>query len=266
MDTIKTITIIGAGCVGSFMARELYKKGYKINEIVSRREETAQLLAEEVHGRAVKDEYDQISKDSDLYIVSVKDEVIMEVRKKLNVKNKIVVHTSGSMPAEVFKKSSTNYGVLYPLQTIIRERSYEIEKIPFFITASNKNVLYALNVFARSFTQHVMEITDEKRAKLHLAAVFASNFTNYLLKISKEIMDEEMLNFDLLKPLVDESMNKAFQVGPLGSQTGPAKRGDCNIIDKHISLLGKDEYKKLYSLLSDMIHQEYKNMPKKHSH
>jgi predicted short-subunit dehydrogenase-like oxidoreductase (DUF2520 family) len=259
MNTIKTITIIGAGCVGTFLAKELFKRGYKINEIVSRREETAKTLALEVGAKAVSEEYEMVGRESDIYIVCVKDEVIMEVRKKLHVRDKIVVHTSGSMPIDVFKKSTSNYGVLYPLQTIIRERNYKLEEIPFFITANNKATLALINQFASSFSKQVIEISDEKRAKLHLAAVFASNFVNYLLKISKEILDNENLDFELLKPLVDESIAKAFDVGPVKSQTGPAKRGECNTIDKHISLLKKDEYKKIYSLLSDMIHADFKN-------
>nr|MBC8344203.1 DUF2520 domain-containing protein [Bacteroidota bacterium] len=75
---------------------------------------------------------------------------------------------------------------------------------------------------------------------------------------SKEILDQEQIDFQLLEPLVRESVMKAFTLGPEKAQTGPAKRGDCSITDKHKSLLKNKKWRELYSLMSDMIREDFK--------
>ena len=257
MKPIETISIIGAGCVGTFLAQKLYNKGYVINQIISKQKEYASALASKVNAEAIQEDFKGFNNGSDLYIVAVKDDVIMEIRKKFPSMDKIIVHTSGSVPMEVFKKSSPNYGVLYPLQTIIKERDLDISVIPFFITASNRTTVDILKQFAATFSNSVYEITDEKRSILHLAAVFASNFVNFQLKIAKDILESEQLPYHVLKPLVEETLSKAFEIDPEKAQTGPAKRGDCNIVDKHKSMLQNPDQLALYTLLSDMIKKEY---------
>jgi len=258
MNTIKRITIVGAGCVGTFFATEFFQKGFTIVEIISRKKFTAIHLANQLGAKALYDDFSTFDTSADLYILSVKDEAIMELRNKFIVKDKIIVHTSGSITQDVFKKSSSNYGVLYPLQTIIKGYNPDIGKIPFFINASNKKTLDALTEFAKCFSNTVIKLNDDQRIKLHMAAVFASNFSNYLLKISEDILAKEKLSLSILKPLVEENIKRAFDIGPRESQTGPAKRGDCNITDKHISLLVDQNLKTLYQLFSDMIREEYK--------
>jgi predicted short-subunit dehydrogenase-like oxidoreductase (DUF2520 family) len=262
MKPIKTISIIGAGCVGTFLAQKLYNKGYVISQIMSKQKEHGPELAAKVHAELIEEDFNLLKTDSDLYIVAVKDDVLMELRRKFPHLDKIIVHTSGSVPMDVFKKSTLDYGVLYPLQTIIKERDLDISIIPFFITASNKETTNTLMQFAKTFTNYVDEITDEKRTILHLAAVFASNFVNYQLKIAKDILEKENLPYEVLKPLVEETISKAFDIDPLKAQTGPAKRGDCNIVDKHKALIKKPDQLAIYTLLSDVIKKEYQDKKK----
>ena len=262
MRDIQKITIIGAGCVGDFLATELHKSGYQIVEIVSRRIKPAQEIARKVKALANKDDFTKMNQESDLYILSVKDEVILELRKFINVGEKLIVHTSGSVTIDVFKKCSANYGLLYPLQTIIRERIIDIHTVPFFIEGNNPETLLRLEQFARTFSDLVYQVDEKKRIQLHMAAIFASNFTNYLYKIAGDILIKENIPFDVLKPLATETIHKIFELGPIVSQTGPARRGDCTILDKHKSLLKYDK-KKLYSLLSNMIKKDFKNVRRK---
>jgi predicted short-subunit dehydrogenase-like oxidoreductase (DUF2520 family) len=264
MKPIETISIIGAGCVGTFLAKKLHAGGFVIDQIMSKQKEHGPALAAEVNAELIEEDFNLLKHNSDLYIVAVKDDVLMEIRRKIPHMDKIIVHTSGSVPMDVFKKSSPHFGVLYPLQTIIKERDLDISIIPFFITASNRETTDVLKNFASLFTNFVQEITDEKRSILHLAAVFASNFVNYQLKIAKDILEKENLAYEILKPLVEETISKAFDIDPVKAQTGPAKRGDCNIVDKHKALLKNPDQLELYTLLSEIIKQEYKDKNKIH--
>jgi len=257
MGEIKKISIIGAGCVANAFASEFYRKGFFINEIVSRRITEAEKLAEKVNATARQFGIGEINPESDLYIVSVKDDALTEVRKHIHTNDKLIVHTSGSMPSDALKKCSKNYGIFYPLQTFSKNRMISMQEIPVFVNANTQKSVSDLMNFAKSFSNNVQHITDDKLSIIHLSAVFASNFTNYLIKISKDILYEKNLDYQILKSLVEETMKKAFEMDPFESQTGPAKRGDCNITDKHKEMLVRKDWRALYTLFSGMIREDY---------
>src|SRR5688500_11290728 len=94
---------------------------------------------------------------------------------------------------------------------------------------------------ARAISKKVFRISSDDRKALHVAAVFASNFTNHMFSIAQEILEDHKLDFELLKPLIVETINKSLSIGPEAAQTGPAKRGDLEILDKHISFLSQDK-------------------------
>jgi hypothetical protein len=87
--------------------------------------------------------------------------------------------------------------------------------------------------------------------------VFACNFTNHLLGIAKTILDRESLEFDLLKPLIGETIQKALQAEhPFLVQTGPAVRNDQQVIEAHIHYLANNPSEAtIYRLLTDNIRQ-----------
>jgi len=262
MKSIQKITIIGAGCVAKAFANEFYRQKFIINEIVSRRIEEAEKLAKEVNAKAVRFGEQEISKEADLYIVSVKDDAITDIRKYIRLENQLIVHTSGSLPMESLKKCSTNYGILYPLQTFSKERNIDMYEVPFFVNANKEDGVKKLFEFASTISKNVHIITDKKLSQIHLSAVFASNFTNYLLKISKDILDNEQIDYKILEPLVKETIQKAFDTDPKLAQSGPAKRGDCTITDKHREMLKRKDWRALYVLFSGMIREEFSSNKK----
>ncbi|MCY1559553.1 hypothetical protein D9M68_966030 [compost metagenome] len=97
-------------------------------------------------------------------------------------------------------------------------------------------------------------MNSERRKILHLAAVFACNFTNHLYTLSAQLLEENELDFDLLRPLILETAEKVQLHNPMEVQTGPAIRGDEKTLTKHNELLvNKPQLLKLYQILSDSI-------------
>jgi predicted short-subunit dehydrogenase-like oxidoreductase (DUF2520 family) len=87
-----------------------------------------------------------------------------------------------------------------------------------------------------------------------VAAVIASNFTNHMLTIASDILKRNNLSFDLIKPLISETINKSLTLGPENSQTGPAERGDLEILDRHLEFLQEDEtVAEIYKIVSQHI-------------
>jgi len=69
-----------------------------------------------------------------------------------------------------------------------------------------------------------------------------------------DILKKHDLEFDILRPLLNEFFTKANLMDPWAAQTGPAIRGDQNIISTHLEMLNDlNEYKQLYRLLSTLI-------------
>jgi len=174
--------------------------------------------------------------------------------KELNFKDKLVVHTSGSLPMDVLKEVSSNFGVFYPLQTFSKSRKADFKSIPICIeanTADNENHLVDLGT---SISGNVQHINSEERKILHLAAVFACNFPNYMYTIAEQILARNKLDFNFLKPLIEETAAKVQTIDPHNAQTGPAKRGDKIIMNQHLELL-KDSpgFKDIYKLISSEI-------------
>jgi hypothetical protein len=92
--------------------------------------------------------------------------------------------------------------------------------------------------------------------RLHLAAVIASNFTNHLFSISEQLLEQEHLSFTLLKPLIEETVAKAFELSPLKAQTGPAIRHNHEVMRKHRLLLREfPKLMQIYEVMSDSIMQ-----------
>ncbi|HNP66702.1 MAG TPA: DUF2520 domain-containing protein [Aequorivita sp.] len=201
---------------------------------------------------------DDISKiaDADIYIIGIPDDAISTFSESLTFQNKLVVHTSGGAAMNALS-SKNQRGVFYPLQTFSKQREVDFEEIPICIEAENTEDLEILRKLGETISENVVEISSEKRAKLHLAAVFVNNFVNHLYEIGSEILNEEDLPFHLLKPLIAETASKIETLSPEEAQTGPAKRNDKKTIEKHLHLLTDSPHAKLYKLFTEQLNQKY---------
>ena len=78
--------------------------------------------------------------------------------------------------------------------------------------------------------------------------------------MAKQIVDTQHVDFSLLYPLILETANKALSNDPKQMQTGPAMRGDLNILNMHEHMLNeeqRDDLKQVYTLLSQQILQAH---------
>jgi predicted short-subunit dehydrogenase-like oxidoreductase (DUF2520 family) len=255
------ITIIGAGNVATQLTKRLHEKEHNILQIFNRNLENVRLLAEAVKAEAI-DDFQKINLESDVYIIAISDDAIAAVAEKLSKilpKTAIIAHTSGATSIKVFQPFFENYGVFYPLQTFSKDRKSDFEKLPFCIEGVNQNTENQLVALANSICPNVYLINDKQRSVLHVAAVFANNFTNYLLAISDEIVTKENIPFDLLKPLINETIAKISENSPKSMQTGPARRGDKATLENHQAYLEQyPNYQKIYKLLSESIERFYR--------
>lgn len=253
MESEITISIIGAGNLATQLGNALHKEGYLISQVYSRSQKNAALLAKKLNAKPISD-FKKLSTDASVYIIAIKDDAIEAVAKQLKLKDKIVVHTSGSVSVNVLKNCSKNYGVFYPLQTFSKSKTAEFKTIPICIEASNTSTSTTLQYFAKSISGNVQKVNSDQRKKIHLAAVFACNFSNHMYAIAEALLKKDKLSFELLKPLIEETAGKIKDNHPKDVQTGPAMRKDKKTMEAHLKLLSKEkDLQKIYSILSESI-------------
>ena len=247
------IVIIGAGNVATHLGMALKDAGNEILQIYSRTDYSASLLATKLESNFTLN-LSEIDANADLYVISVSDDIVLQILNYLNLKDKLIVHTSGFLPMDILKQASVNYGVFYPLQTFSKSRNMEMKTVPICIEANTVENLERLRFIAGQISTDVREMNSEQRKKIHLVAVFASNFPNFMYTIADKLLGDLNIDFDILKPLIKETAEKVQNIKPAEAQTGPAVRGDEKVMAEHLDLLNDyPAYKKLYQIMSEEI-------------
>jgi predicted short-subunit dehydrogenase-like oxidoreductase (DUF2520 family) len=248
------VTIIGSGNVATVMGRKIRHAGHVIQQVYSRNADHAKHLAEQLDSSyAVSD----IDSSADLYLVAISDNALHGIHAWLSLGDKLVVHTAGSVPMNVLKDVSANYGILYPLQTLRKELNTNTI-LPVLVDANNEYNRSQLFTFARSFADVVAYADDVHRSKLHLAALIANNFSNYLFTLAEEYCLKENVDFKMIIPLLEETAKRMNYASPAATQTGPAARKDLKTISKHLEMLADyPELRKLYEIFTAEIMSAY---------
>ncbi|MGM0531545.1 MAG: Rossmann-like and DUF2520 domain-containing protein [Bacteroidota bacterium] len=251
------IVFIGAGNVATNLAMALRKSGHEIVQVYSRTEESAEELAHQVVAEPIT-QMNRIIADADIYFLAVNDEVIEEVLSQFPHNDVFLIHTAGSVSMNVLKDHATDFGVFYPLQTFTKDWLSDFTEIPLCIEANTDRNLNILGQIADELSNNVYNIDSMQRLYLHVAAVFACNFTNFMFASAENILKNHDISFNVLNPLIRETVDKALIHSPSRSQTGPAIRGDKETIDKHVDLLSHSgKLQNLYRFVSDSIMDFY---------
>ena len=249
------IAIIGAGNMAWQLSRVLEDAGHMVALVWARSIAQAEELANNVYEAEATDDTDLSEADIEVFILAVADDAIAEVASSLVFPSgALLVHTSGSRSITQLGDHPGPKGVLYPLQTISRAKAISLAGVPICLEADGEEAEELLFALASSLSKDIYWLNHEQRLALHVAAVFASNFTNHMLALAKDVLDAEELPFKMLRPLVRETIEKAFLVGPAEGQTGPAKREDYITMSLHLRHLGENpDLHQLYQTVSDSI-------------
>lgn len=199
---------------------------------------------------------DGFPENPDIVLLCVSDNAIEEVAAKLPDTEAIVAHTSGSMPMATLNRFGDRAGVLYPLQTFTKGIELNYDEISVFIEGSSKETKEKLISLANLFSSDVREADSETRKKLHLASVFSCNFPNALAGISEELLKDTGIDFRVVLPLMKQTVKKLEKLSPKEAQTGPAVRGDNQVINKHLQMLNQNpKLREVYKQLTEIINE-----------
>ncbi len=256
------ISFVGAGRVATHLAKIFAVNGIKIHQICSRDITHASKLAVAVAVNANPINQLQDLELVDVLFIAVNDAEIANVTKQLALQHytSLVVHTSGSTSLDILINEGLRAGVFYPLQTFSFDREVNWDNTPLFLESEQPQDLEILKNIANLLSKSIYCYSSAQRLSLHLAAVFACNFSNYCYDIAQQILIDKQVETSLLLPLILETAQKLQNNLALQNQTGPACRGDNNILAMHHDMLKEHpEWQQIYDLMSMSIQQRHKS-------
>lgn len=250
------VVVIGSGNVAHHLIEAFAKsKIVEVTQVFSRQKEAVSPLFD---SNKIISTYTDLS-EADLYIIAVSDDAIAEVSSKLPFRNRLVIHTSGTVSIDSLDFNNRK-GIFYPLQTFTKNKAVDFKTIPICLESENETDYELLKNVAESISNSVFEINSQQRKALHISAVFVNNFVNHLYQIGNEICIENNISFEILKPLILETANKVMSLSPAAAQTGPAKRNDTKTIEAHLDFLSNKNHITIYKILTQSIQNNGKEL------
>ena len=248
-----SVVIVGSGNVAKHLIKSFIRiDNINLKQVYTRNSKDEVLLKNTV---ATTNDLSSI-KQADITIIAVRDDAIANISSQ--IKNPLVVHTSGSVEMKALKNAS-NKGVFYPLQSFSKQKEINFKNMPICLEAEHKHDLIKLEKLASLLQGDVYYLSSLQRKKIHVAAVFVNNFTNHMYTIAYDICEEHNVPFDILKPLILETSDKIKKLTPKDAQTGPAKRSDEETIKNHLNLLSETQ-QELYLKITQSIQNHGKEL------
>lgn len=238
------IAIIGAGSVGTNLHHAFELKGIK-TELIHGRPLTAERLSAEGGLSATRSNSEAVFQakpvclpKADVYIYAIADQALREVVSVIHAPKALHLHTSGTMPMDVFGEDKPHAGVMYFLQSFSRDVLIDDwSGIPCFVSGRSIDDVAAICSLAQTLTSRVYEADQHDRERLHIAGVFANNYSNLMYRIAADILRDTHIPFEALLPLIDNTAAKVHKMAPKDAQTGPAQRGDMAVMKHQIEVL-----------------------------
>ncbi|RYG47190.1 MAG: DUF2520 domain-containing protein, partial [Chitinophagaceae bacterium] len=195
-----SVSILGFGNVGRQLALSFYSSDeVRLVQVYNRSTPTPSALPNHLFTHQL----DGLM-DADVYIIAVSDRAVAELASRLNLPDRLIVHTAGSLGYDALPESGRR-GVFYPLQTFSKSKDVDFQGLPVFIETESPQDNDTLKLAAKALKARVFEIDSRQRRALHVAAVFACNFSNHMYQIADTLCKANGIPFDALHPLILET-------------------------------------------------------------
>jgi predicted short-subunit dehydrogenase-like oxidoreductase (DUF2520 family) len=251
IEPTPVVFIMGAGVVGTALAARMVRAGIPVAGLHGRQAELSDASSAISGVLSSTGEVPEILSESDVVIISVRDERIREVvdrlvRERKLRPNQILLHTSGANAAGDILGAARGQvkalGTLHPLVSFadprlaaegLRTVAFGLEGDPLARRVAGK--LVAL-LGARSV---VLESKD--LPLYHAGAVLVSNYVVALADLGRGLLIEAGVPaaeaLPALIPLLTSVVQNLAQVGLPGALTGPVERGDVSSVERHLAVL-----------------------------
>jgi predicted short-subunit dehydrogenase-like oxidoreductase (DUF2520 family) len=250
-----TISIIGAGRLGTALTIALTSKGYPIRALAARRAAHAR-KAISLAGQSSQtlalgaDQLEQLP-PSDLVLITTPDDAIAGIARtfaKLGRsarRRSTFLHSSGALSSEVLAplaKRGFHTGSLHPLISVSDPRAgAEALSGAFFCVEGDSVATRFAKAIVRDLEGNAFTIKPESKALYHAAAVMASPHLVALFDLALQMLVSCGLKAkeaqQVLTPLVQSTVNNLKHAAPDKALTGTFARGDVATVRRHLKAL-----------------------------
>jgi len=240
-----SLGIVGAGKVGTALARLWYKTGFTVAAVYSPTSDHARLLAEHV-GATICPSSSDVAALADLILLTIPDDRIEGAAgglKNSELAGKAVIHTSGVHDRSVLAalaQLGAMTGSLHPAYPFASVET-AVEKLPgaaFAVEAHEEPLRQWLIDLVHSLDGRVLDIPTGYKALYHAALTIASNYTVTLYAAAEQLLlqvgAERAAADHALDTLVAATVENLRLSGIPNALTGPLVRGDVETIRTHI--------------------------------
>lgn len=255
-----TYALIGAGRVGTSVARLLQLGGNQPLAVVSRSEASAERAASLLDAPVVAS--DELP-DVDVVLIGAGEAAIGDIAGGLKMDRGVVVHFAGAYGIGPLKPAIERglWGcALHPVQAC-PDVPTAIERLPgstWGVTCTWPAKDWAHRFVTDEVRGIPVDVEEENRPIWHAAAVSTSNGIAALMAVGERLLssigieDPEKVLGPLARGTVDNAIDGG---GGAATLTGPAIRGDSETIARHLSAIGKTAPQLLpsYALAAEMI-------------
>ena len=255
------IGFVGAGALGSTMARAMYHAGYSVTAVTSRTTASAEQLTKELNGCEVMQTSQDVADCSDVVLLTVPDNTIGSITTTTKWRSgQVIVHCSGATPLSILNSArnvGAHIGAIHPLQTfgsskglpvVMRGIAYAIEADP--------SLDEDLATLATDLGGWPIALAAEDRVLYHASATAVCGLLAILLKLSSDLWSDFIQSSDeglrSLLPLVYGTLESIERHGFPDALTGPMARGDVGTVASHLEVLSAraPELRLVYSHLT----------------
>ncbi len=247
-----SISIIGAGKVGTALAYLLARKGYPVAVVASSRLESAKAAVSIVGQGIPSMEASRAVRQAQVVFITTPDKAIAPAAQEIamgqsgkSLAGKFIFHCSGALPSSVLKplkSAGACIGSLHPIQTFA-DVNQAINFLPgsYFGFEGDQQAEPVAQHMAEDLDGKLLKIRAEDKALYHAAAVFACNYLATLAHIGVELLQMAGISKEdalpALLPLIEGTVNNLDQVGLPQALTGPIARGDIVTVIRHIEAI-----------------------------
>jgi predicted short-subunit dehydrogenase-like oxidoreductase (DUF2520 family) len=269
---IMVIGFIGCGKVGFSLGKYFSMKGITLSGYYSKCYTDAKDASEFTNSKAYKN-INELVKDSSMIFITTPDDSIHEVSQNLsnlNLTNKIICHTSGSLTSSIFSNINNSDAFAYSLHPIFafsdKYNSYKNLQSAYFSIEGPESHIDELKSFIQSLGNNAFVINKEDKALYHLASVTVSNLVLSLINTGCNYLSQCGLSendaLQALLPLIQNNIDNIKTKGFVGSLTGPIERNDLGTVKHHIAAIPKVDatlYKNLSLKLLHLSEKKHKD-------
>lgn len=253
-------SVIGAGNLGTFLIYSLVNRGYRLSGIYKKSK--FRLFQQRVTADMAA-----MLAQSDVVIIATQESKLVQAAQQAAqsgaAKGKVFFHTANGLTSDSLlplRDVGAYVASFSPLQTFPAFKPDGPEEVfggVYFLLEGDPRAMASAEKIGADLDANILKVDKEKKVYFHIAGVAASNFLISILKLAERQLNKtaapgEAPDIQVLMPLIRRTLTNVETRGVEASLTGPFKRKEMGIIQKHLDILDKDDAA-IYKALTDFL-------------